>query len=155
MLSFLATQNTQGEVVGLENFPRQDWAPVNLTFQVYHLMIDLGMLFIGISALAVAMWWWKGRLWDQRWLLRVLVSTIVLTQLATQAGWWTAEFGRQPWVVWQQLRTEDAYSPLVGSSQVAASIAMFVVLYARSVLAVHIPAQPEDRRRTARAAGSR
>ncbi len=130
LLSFLATQDFQGEVQGLEDFPRDEWAPVNLTFQVYHVMIDLGVLFMAISGVAVALWAWKGRLWDQRWMLWVLVSTIVLTHIATQAGWWTAEFGRQPWVVWHELRTADAYSPLVGDSQVVFSIAMFVVLYA-------------------------
>jgi cytochrome d ubiquinol oxidase subunit I len=130
LLSFLATQSFDGEVDGLEAFPRDDWAPVNVVFQAYHLMIDLGALFVLISAVAVGMWVWGRRIWDQRWLLWVLVSTIVLTQLATQAGWWTAEIGRQPWVVWQVLRTEGAESPLVSTTQVALSLGMFVLLYA-------------------------
>jgi cytochrome d ubiquinol oxidase subunit I len=130
LLSFLATQDFDGEVQGLEAFPEDDWAPVNLVFQAYHLMIDLGMLFMLISVLAVGLWIWKRRIWQARWMLWVLVSTIFLTQLATQAGWWTAEFGRQPWVVWQELRTDGAESPLVGTGQVAFSIGMFVVLYA-------------------------
>ena len=130
LLSFLATQDFDGEVQGLEAFPEDDWAPVNLVFQVYHLMIDLGMLFMLVSVLAVGLWIWERRIWQARWMLWVLVSTIFLTQLATQAGWWTAEFGRQPWVVWQELRTDGAESPLVGTGQVAFSIGMFVVLYA-------------------------
>jgi cytochrome d ubiquinol oxidase subunit I len=130
LLSFLATQDFDGEVQGLEAFPEDDWAPVNLVFQVYHLMIDLGMLFMLVSVLAVGLWVWKRRIWQARWMLWALVSTIFLTQLATQAGWWTAEFGRQPWVVWQELRTDGAESPLVGTGQVAFSIGMFVVLYA-------------------------
>ena len=44
-------------------------------------------------------------------MLWILVVSIVLTQLATLSGWWTAEFGRQPWIVWQLLRTDDAESP--------------------------------------------
>ncbi len=130
LLSFLATQDFDGEVQGLEAFPEDDWAPVNLVFQVYHLMIDLGMLFMLVSVLAVGLWIWKRRIWTTRWMLWIMVSLIVLTQLATQAGWWTAEFGRQPWVVWQELRTDGAESPLVGTGQVAFSIGMFVVLYA-------------------------
>ena len=98
-------------------------------FQVYHLMINLGMLFIAIGGLATGLWVWKRKLWDQRWMLWILVSTIVLTQIATLSGWWTAEFGRQPWIVWQVLRTEDAFSPKVTWAQVAFSIGMFVVLY--------------------------
>ena len=129
LLSFLATQDFQGQVDGLEQFPTDEWAPVNLTFQVYHLMIDLGVLFMAIGAFALAMWAWKGRLWDMRWLLWVLVSTIVLTHIATQAGWWTAEIGRQPWIVWEQLRTADAYSPMVGTGNLVFSIVMFVLLY--------------------------
>jgi cytochrome d ubiquinol oxidase subunit I len=98
-------------------------------FQVYHLMIDLGMLFIAIGVIACGFWIWKRKIWNQRWLLWVLVSSVVLTELATQAGWWTAEFSRQPWIVWQVLKTEDAVSPNVTFGQVVFSIAMFAVLY--------------------------
>jgi len=130
LLSFLATQDFHGEVQGLDAFPRDDWAPTNLVFQVYHLMIDLGTLFLGIAALAVGLWVWKRRLWQTRWVLWLLVSSVVLTELATESGWWTAEFGRQPWVVWQVLRTSGAQSPNVTTAQVAFSIGMFVVLFA-------------------------
>jgi cytochrome d ubiquinol oxidase subunit I len=130
LLSILVAQDPKAEVTGLEAFPEDDWANVNLVFQVYHLMINLGMLFIAIGGLACILWIWKRRLWDQRWMLWILVWSIVLTQLATLSGWWTAEFGRQPWIVWQLLRTDGAQSPNVSTSQVAFSLGMFVVLYA-------------------------
>ena len=130
LLSFLSYQDPQAEVTGLEAFPKDEWANASLVFQVYHLMIDLGMLFIAIGGLACILWIWKRKLWDQRWMLWILVSSIVLTEIATLSGWWTAEFGRQPWVVWQVLKTAGAESPNVTFSEVAFSIGMFVVLYA-------------------------
>ena len=130
LLSFLSYQDPQAEVTGLEAFPKDEWANASLVFQVYHLMIDLGMLFIAIGGLACILWIWKRKLWDQRWMLWILVSSIVLTQIATLSGWWTAEFGRQPWVVWQVLKTAGAESPNVTFGEVAFSIGMFVVLYA-------------------------
>ena len=60
----------------------------------------------------------------------MLVSSIVLTEIATITGWWTAEFGRQPWIVWQLLTVSGAQSPNVSSGQVWFSIGMFIVLYA-------------------------
>ena len=130
LLSFLSYQDPQAEVTGLEAFPKDEWANASLVFQVYHLMIDLGMLFIAIGGLACILWIWKRKLWDQRWMLWILVSSIVLTEIATLSGWWTAEFGRQPWVVWHVLKTAGAESPNVTFSEVAFSIGMFVVLYA-------------------------
>ncbi len=130
LLSILSYQSPKAEVTGLQEFPKDEWANVNLVFQVYHLMINLGMLFIAIGAMACILWIWKRKLWDQRWMLWILVSSIVLTELATLSGWWTAEFGRQPWVVWQLLRTDGAQSPNVTFAQVAFSIGMFVILYA-------------------------
>ena len=130
LLSILSFQDPDAEVTGLESFPQDEWAPAALVFQVYHLMIDLGMLFIAIGVVACGLWIWRRRLWEQRWMLRILVSTIVLTQIATLSGWWTAEFGRQPWVVWDVLRTQGAESPNVSFAEVAFSIGMFVVLYA-------------------------
>lgn len=129
LLSFLTDQNVDATVTGLEATPSADWPEVNLVFQAYHLMINLGMLFILIGVAACALWIWGRRLWTNRWMLRVLVGSVFLTELATLSGWWTAEFGRQPWIVWNVLRTADAESPNVGSGQLYFSIGMFVVLY--------------------------
>ena len=129
LLSLLTDKSFDGTVTGLEATPREDWPNTNLVFQVYHLMINLGMLFIVIGMVACGFWVWKRKIWNQRWLLWILVSSVVLTEIATASGWWTAEFSRQPWIVWQVLRTADAYSPNVSFGQVVFSIAMFIVLY--------------------------
>jgi cytochrome bd ubiquinol oxidase subunit I len=130
LLSFLAYQDINATVQGLNSFEQDTWAPVNLVFQVYHLMIDLGGLFILIGGLAIVLWLWKRRLFTFRPFLWVLVLTIVLVEAATIAGWWTAEIGRQPWIVWNELRTADAVSPTLVGVQVLLSLLMFAALYA-------------------------
>jgi cytochrome bd ubiquinol oxidase subunit I len=130
LLSFLAYGSIDATVQGLNAFPSDTWAPINLTFQVYHLMINLGGLFIPIALLGVLFAVWKQRIWRTRWLLWIFVFSIFLTELATLSGWWTAEFGRQPWIVWDLLRTVDAVSPNLNGYQVFASVLMFVALYA-------------------------
>jgi cytochrome d ubiquinol oxidase subunit I len=57
------------------------------------------------------------------------VINVVLTETAIIAGWWTAETGRQPWIVWQLLKTEDAVSPALSTAEVATTLAIFIVLY--------------------------
>lgn len=130
LLSILAYLNPQAVVQGLTSFPQDTWAPVNLTFQVYHLMIDLGFLFPLIGLLGIFFWWFGRQVYIVRPLLWVFVFTIVMTEVATIAGWWTAEVGRQPWIVWNLLRTQDAVSPLLRGDQVFLSLIMFILLYA-------------------------
>jgi len=57
------------------------------------------------------------------------VLSIFMAEAATIAGWWTAEIGRQPWIVWELLRTADAVSPTLSTGEVLFSVIMFVVLY--------------------------
>jgi cytochrome d ubiquinol oxidase subunit I len=92
-------------------------------------MINLGVVFVGIAGLAVLLWIWRRKLWSATWMMWIFVISILLSQLATQTGWWTAEFGRQPWIVWELLRTADAESPNVSALQVGLSVGMFVILY--------------------------
>lgn len=129
LLSLLVGQSTSTTVQGLDDVPRDEWADVPVVFHAYHVMINLGMLFVAIGVLACALWAWKRKLWDQRWMLWILVLSIGLTEAATIVGWWTAELGRQPWIVWQLLRTADAFSPNVSVGQVGFSVGMFAVLY--------------------------
>ena len=129
LLSFLSYQNKDATVAGLTSFPQQNWAPVNLTFQVYHLMVDLGFLFPLIGVIGVAAWQWRKEK-IPRWLLWVFVVTVPLTEAATISGWWTAEIGRQPWVVWNVLRTDAGVSPTLNTAQVFSTLVTFALVYA-------------------------
>jgi cytochrome d ubiquinol oxidase subunit I len=109
------------------------WPNVPVVFQAYHLMIALGVALVGVALLACVLWW-RGKLWDTRSMfvrafLWVLVLTPVLSEIATQAGWYTAEMGRQPWVVYEVLKTSDAASEVVKASQVLRSIILFSAVY--------------------------
>jgi cytochrome d ubiquinol oxidase subunit I len=130
LLSILAYLNPHAVVQGLEAFPSDTWAPVNLVYQVYHIMIDLGFFFPVLGAIGLFFWWFGRQLYVLRPLLWVLVFSIVMTETATIAGWWTAEVGRQPWIVWNLLRTADAVSPTLRGDQVFLSFVMFILLYA-------------------------
>ena len=130
LLSILAYQRPDAVVQGLTAFPSENWAPINLTFQVYHYMFDMGMIFPLIGVIGLFFLWFGRQVFIVRPLLWVFVATIVLTETATIAGWWTAEIGRQPWIVWNILRTSDAVSPTLRGDQVFLSFLMFVALYA-------------------------
>ena len=129
LLSLLAFMNPQATVTGLEAFPPDLYPPINLVFQVYHLMINLGVLFVPIGLLGFLMYWWKGKVFEARWVLWLFVVTVFLAEMAITAGWWTAEIGRQPWIVYNELLTAQAGSPSLTTTEVAISMVMFIGLY--------------------------
>jgi cytochrome d ubiquinol oxidase subunit I len=128
MLSFLIDYDTKAPVTGLRAFPPDDRPPVNLVFQSYHLMVGIGMLLILLSIIAVVTYR-TGSLFKARWLLWVFVFSVLLPQAANQLGWFTAEVGRQPWIVYGLLRTSEALSKSVDSTEVIISLILFSLIY--------------------------
>ncbi|MFK7933728.1 MAG: cytochrome ubiquinol oxidase subunit I [Saprospiraceae bacterium] len=128
-LTFLLHYNFSEPVIGLNAFPENERpSQVNAIFQFYHLMVAIGMFLIALTL--YASWqWWRGNLFQQKWLLYVFVGTAILPQIANQVGWYTAEMGRQPWVVYGLLRTSDALSKAVTANQVLFSLLLFTFIY--------------------------
>jgi cytochrome bd ubiquinol oxidase subunit I len=128
-LSFLTYGDFKAPVTGLRAFRPEDRpSQVSSVFQFYHLMIISGVTMIFLSLLGCWLWWRK-RLFSYRWLLWVYALSVLLPQLANEAGWFTAEMGRQPWVVYGLLRTSDALSKVVTANQIIFSLALFTIVY--------------------------
>ncbi|WP_367391473.1 cytochrome ubiquinol oxidase subunit I [Lewinella sp. LCG006] len=128
-LSFLTHFDFEAPVTGLNAFAEEDRpGALNAIFQFYHLMIAIGMALIGLTL--YASWqWWRGKLFEHRWLLTIFAWAVLLPQVANQVGWFAAEMGRQPWVVYGHLRTSDALSKVVTANQVLFSLIMFSIVY--------------------------
>src|SRR5919199_191508 len=125
--SFILTHEWGGVVPGLKDAPPQDRPPVWPVFFSFRIMVGIGFL---MAALGFWSLWlrWKGQLFENRWFLR---ATMLMTPSGFGAvlfGWFTAEIGRQPYVVYGHLRTADAVSP-VARGAVAGSLVMFVIAY--------------------------
>lgn len=125
LLSFLAYNDFDAEVKGLADFPKEDRPPVLLTFLSFRFMVALGTLFILLSFLA---YWKREDLGKYPLLCKALTYTIPLPYITIMAGWMLAEVGRQPWIVYNIMRTKDAVSPVPASS-VAISLLSFIVIY--------------------------
>ena len=125
LLSFLAFNDFNAEVKGLNDFAKEDIPPVLTTFLSFRFMVGMGGLFILLAFLA-----WKKRedLAGNPLLCKALTYAIPLPYIAIMAGWMLAEVGRQPWIVYSLMRTSDAVSP-VPSSSVAVSLLSFIVVY--------------------------
>ncbi len=126
-LSLLMYFDANATVTGLDQFPRDEWPPVTVTFYSYHIMFILGMFFIFLS-------WWGIFLREKRYanklFLRAMLYSLPLPLLAIELGWMAAEFGRQPWAVQGLLKTEDAVSVVVPSGQIFFTIVLFTLVYA-------------------------
>ena len=128
-LSVLVYGTPDEAVKGLKDFPRDEWPDnVPLLYYSYHIMVGLGTIFIGIMAIA-AFLLWRRKLYESRWMLWVLMLSIPFPFIANTAGWFTAELGRQPWIAYGLLRTEDGVSPLVSSGSVLFTIMGFAGIY--------------------------
>ncbi|GGD93584.1 cytochrome ubiquinol oxidase subunit I [Maribacter cobaltidurans] len=128
-LSFLVHQDFNEAIPGLNAFPKDEIPPqVNAVFQFYHIMISIGMFLIALTLYACYLWW-RGKLFDKKWVLRIFIFSAILPQIANQVGWFTAEMGRQPWVVYGHLKTSEAFSQEVSSNQILFSLILFLVVY--------------------------
>lgn len=127
-LSFLYNFDFNSEIKGLKAFPREHWPPVNFTFQVYHVMVGVGMLAIAVGLFG-AWLLWKGRLYSTGWFLGMLPFLIPLPHLAHETGWMAAEVGRQPWIIQGLMKTADAASAVVSAEEILFSLAMFTLIY--------------------------
>lgn len=128
-LSFMLHQDFETPVTGLNAFVEEDRpSQINAVFQFYHLMVAIGMFLIALSVFALVQWK-RGKLFENKWLLWVFVFSAILPQLANQFGWFAAEMGRQPWVVYGLLRTSDALSKSVQANQVLFSLILFFLVY--------------------------
>ena len=128
LLSFLVHRDFNTPVPGLDQFGA-DIPPVGLTFFSFHLMVGLGIYFIVVTL--YALWCLKrGTLFNRKWLLWVFVFSVIGPFIANEIGWVAAEVGRQPWIVYNQLRTSEAVSQNLTPSQVLGSIIMFGAIYA-------------------------
>lgn len=155
MLSLLVHHDIDAPVAGLNDLPSEEflrarhpelndenlariraeyWPKVPYVFQFYHIMIALGMLMLVVAALGCFLWW-RGKLFQRenrlvRAFLVLLVFSVLFPQIANQAGWFTAEMGRQPWVVYEVLKTSEAFSKAITANHVLASLIMFALIYA-------------------------
>lgn len=125
MLSMLAYHSPDATVKGLKDFPKEERPPVLPSFIAFRTMIALGFLFL---ALMVVAWTRRNKLLETPWLLKIMLFAIPLPYLASEAGWFLAEIGRQPWVVYGVMKTADAVSP-VSALQVSISLAAFILVY--------------------------
>ena len=128
-LSILVYQNWGAEVNGLEAYPQVNWPDnIPLLYYSYHVMVGLGTIFIAITVVA-AFLLWRRKLFESRWMLWILMLATPFPFIANTAGWLTAELGRQPWLVYGLLRTQEGVSPLVSSGNVLFTLIGFAGMY--------------------------
>jgi len=128
LLSFLLSGDPDKQVQGLRAFPPENRPPVNIVFQTYHGMVIIGVGLILLSWLGLFLWRRK-KLFDYKWLLWIFVLSVLGPQFANQLGWFSAEIGRQPFIVYNLLRTSDAFSKTVSVSEVITSLVFFGIIY--------------------------
>jgi cytochrome d ubiquinol oxidase subunit I len=116
------------QLQGLNELPPENRPRVNSNFQLYHLMVGVGMALIGLSV-AGSVLCWRGALFRRRPLLWLMVFSVLGPQVANQAGWFAAEMGRQPWIVYGLLRTSDGLSAVVKAEAVLTSLILFTLVY--------------------------
>jgi cytochrome d ubiquinol oxidase subunit I len=128
LASWYLTHDWNGEVQGLKAFAREDQPPVLPVFIAFRVMVGIGVLMLLVA------WWgawlaWRGRLESSRTFLRVAQWMAPSGFIAVLAGWTVTEVGRQPWTVYGLLRTADSLTPSITGTDVALSLALYVIVY--------------------------
>jgi cytochrome bd ubiquinol oxidase subunit I len=127
--SFIASGNWDAKEIGLDGYPPEDRPPVVIPFFAFRLMVGMGLIMVAVSWFGV---WlrWRGKLDNTRWFLWAAFLSFPSGFVAVLAGWFTAEVGRQPWVVYGLLRTKDAVTPSLATGDVVFSLLAYIAVYA-------------------------
>ncbi|MEP7072398.1 MAG: cytochrome ubiquinol oxidase subunit I [Verrucomicrobiota bacterium] len=125
-LSLLVARDPAAHVTGLDKFPRAQWPNVRIVHWSFDLMVGSGCYLLACSLAAAWLWWRHRRLPDAPWFLRAIVLAGPLGFLAIEAGWMVTEVGRQPWIIYGIMRTEEAVTPMPG---IAVPFFGFTALY--------------------------
>ena len=113
----------------MDEFPRDQWPDnIPLLYYSYHIMVGLGTIFI-LVMLTSAFLLWRRRLFDARWMLWILMLSFPFPYIANTAGWLTAELGRQPWVVYGLMRTDQGFSANVTAGNGLFTLLGFMGMY--------------------------
>ncbi|GAC1518742.1 MAG: hypothetical protein NVS3B14_21070 [Ktedonobacteraceae bacterium] len=99
-----------------------------MVYYGYHIMVGLGTIFIAIMGLALLLLW-RRKLFQSRWMLWILMLATPFPFIANTAGWFTAELGRQPWIVFGLLRTVHGSSPLLSTGNILFTLLGFAGIY--------------------------
>ncbi len=126
LASLLGTRSLNGELPGLDQIPADETPPVNVVHIAFQIMVGLGLLFVGLSVWFAAAWWKRRGPPPSRWFWILAAGSGVGAVVAMEAGWIVTEVGRQPWVVWQIVRTADAVTRANG---IVWSLAAIVIVY--------------------------
>jgi cytochrome d ubiquinol oxidase subunit I len=144
-LSLLIHHDPDGVVSGLEEVPEDERPPVNVVHLAYNAMVGIGSALLLLAFLFGWTWWRRRRLPTSPWFLRAVAVSGVAAIVAMEAGWITTEVGRQPWIVYGILRTEDAVSPAPGLFLgFYAVIAIYLALTALTVIVLRRLARSHD-----------
>jgi len=129
MLSILTYRRWNANVQGLDAFPKENWpGNIPLLYYSYHIMVGLGTFFVAVMLVALLLLW-RGKIFNARWMLWILMLSAPFPYIANTAGWMTAELGRQPWLIYGLMRTEDGYSKVVSAGNGMFSLLGFMGLY--------------------------
>jgi cytochrome bd ubiquinol oxidase subunit I len=128
--SFIASGDWTSKQIGLDAFPVEDRPPVLIPFFGFRLMVGMGLLILGIAWGGCILFLARGYILKARWFQWIAFLSFPSGFLAILAGWFTAEVGRQPWVVYGLLRTADAVTPSLKTGDVLVSLAIYGLVYA-------------------------
>jgi cytochrome d ubiquinol oxidase subunit I len=153
--SLILTHSWDGEVKGLKAWPPEDRPNAAIVFWTFRVMVGIGFLMLGLGLWSL---WarWRGELFNTPWLFRAAVAMGPSGFIAVLAGWYTTEIGRQPYTVYELMRTADSVSP-IDATAVGISLLLFVIVYFlvfgagtvyifRLVAKLPEPHEPEDGR---------
>jgi cytochrome d ubiquinol oxidase subunit I len=113
-LSLLVDRNPNGKVTGLDSVPAADRPPVNVTHLSYNAMVGVGSALLLLAVWFGFVWWRRRDIPRTPWFLRAVAVSGAAAVLALESGWVATEVGRQPWIVYQTMRTADAVSTAPG-----------------------------------------
>ncbi len=125
--ALILTHQWSGFLRGLDDWPKNQWPPVPVTFWAFRVMVGIGFSMLGLGLWSLVLRW-RGKLYDSPWLQRSALALGPFGFVAIVAGWTTTETGRQPFTVYGLLTTAHSASPVLAPA-VGASLAAFVLVY--------------------------